>query len=400
VGVVGTTALFMMGQGVVGPVLPVFARDFGVGVTLVGLTVGVFGAGRLLMGIPSGFLAQRFGRRWVLVGGPVIATVGGILMALSTSYWQLLAFRFIAGLGGGMQTLGANVYLVDMSTPQTRARYLSVQILSILAGVSVGPLIGGFAADAWGLRVPFYIMAALVGLSGLWAWSQIPETASLARGESPRGRGEAPEARRREGHRPGVTALLTPSFLVVGLFSAAIFLNRQGGRMSILPLFALDKGFTLSEIGLLASLTVIPQFAMVMLSGTLSDRLGRKAVILPATASICLGMTLFIYGNAYWILAASVLLLGLGEGISGSSPSAFAADLAPRGLMGVAMGIFRTFSDLGVVVGPVLLGWVADTSGFSWSLGVSAAVVLLAAVALMAVAREVTGRQRGAISAP
>ena len=59
-------------------------------------------------------------------------------------------------------------------------------------------------------------MAALVGLSGLWAWSQIPETTSLARGEPSPVRSEAPEARRREGHRPGITALFTPSFLVVG----------------------------------------------------------------------------------------------------------------------------------------------------------------------------------------
>lgn len=389
----------MVGQGVIGPVLPVFARGFDVGVAMAGLTVGIFGVGRLVMSIPSGFLAQRFGRRSVLVAGPLVATLGGILMALSTSYWQLLAFRFIAGLGGGMQVLGANVYLVDLSTPRTRARYLSVQILSILAGVSIGPLIGGFTADALGLRAPFYISAVFMGLSGLWAWSQIPESLPRRVSAPSPSRSQPVETRGKERPRLGIGALLTPSFLVVGLFSMTIFLNRQGGRLSILPLFALDKGLTLSEIGLLASLTVIPQFIMVVLSGALSDRVGRKAVILPAAASIGVGMALFIHGNAYWVLVASVLFLGLGEGISGSSPSAFVADLAPREVMGQAMGIFRTFSDLGVVVGPVALGWIADTAGFSWSLGTSAGVVLAAAVALMVVARE-AGRQRQAVSVP
>ena len=72
----GSTVLVMAGQGMVGPVLPLFARDFGVSAAVVGLTFTAFGLARLLLNIPAGIWADRRGRRFLLVGGPLITSIG------------------------------------------------------------------------------------------------------------------------------------------------------------------------------------------------------------------------------------------------------------------------------------------------------------------------------------
>ncbi|MCP4225511.1 MAG: MFS transporter, partial [Actinomycetia bacterium] len=89
----GSTVLVMAGQGVVGPVLPIYARDFGVSTAVVGLTFTAFGLARLLLNIPAGIWADRAGRRFLLVGGPIVTSIGMIGSGLAPTIWALLAWR-------------------------------------------------------------------------------------------------------------------------------------------------------------------------------------------------------------------------------------------------------------------------------------------------------------------
>ncbi|MBT5850571.1 MAG: MFS transporter, partial [Acidimicrobiaceae bacterium] len=95
----GATFLVMAGQGVVSPVLPLYAKDFGVSATMVGLTLTVFALARLIVNIPAGLIADRFGRRILLVGGPVITSIGMFGSGQADDIWELLVWRFIAGGG-------------------------------------------------------------------------------------------------------------------------------------------------------------------------------------------------------------------------------------------------------------------------------------------------------------
>jgi len=89
------------------------------------------------------------------------------------------------------------------------------------------------------------------------------------------------------------------------------------------------------------------------------------------------------------------VLLGLGEGLAGPPSVAFFADIAPPGLEGVTMGLYRTFGGVGSVVGALLLGGVADLAGFAWSLGVDALLLGVAALGMMLLVRETVGRRGG-----
>ena len=107
----------MAGQGVVSPVIPLYAKDFGVSAAAVGLTLTVFALARLIVNVPAGIIADRFGRRILLVGGPVITSVGMIGSGLSDSIGELLVWRFVAGAGSAFYMSGAMLYLIDIAPP-------------------------------------------------------------------------------------------------------------------------------------------------------------------------------------------------------------------------------------------------------------------------------------------
>jgi MFS family permease len=92
-----TTMVVMMGFGIISPVLPLYAQSFGVGTAMIGLTITVFGAARLVMNLPAGFLSERYGRRLLLVGGPAVTALGSLAGGLAPTFGWLIASRFVAG---------------------------------------------------------------------------------------------------------------------------------------------------------------------------------------------------------------------------------------------------------------------------------------------------------------
>lgn len=390
-----TIFFFMVGQGAVSPVLPLFARDFGVGVMLVALAVGLFGIGRLVMGLPGGLLAQRYGRRLVLVGGVVLGALGAILMAFSTSFGQLLFSRGIIGFGSGTFTVGASIYLRDVSTRENRARYQSLQELSILVGVTVGPVVGGFLAEAWGLRAPFYLQACVMGVAILVSLAFIPETKHIVDAERTATAGGPVPVEGAMGRSFG-RLLLNPGIIAVGLFNLMIVAHRQGGRFTIMPLFGAEKGFGSGQLGVFFTVTHMHQFFAVLAAGILADRFGRKVTIMPAAVFLLLGIFVFIYGDSYPLLLVSGLLMGIGEGLAGPPSLAFFADMAPRGLEGVTMGLHRTYGGTGTLLGAMFLGALADRWGFGWSLWVNGLLLMVTGLAFVIVAREIVGQRPSA----
>ena len=383
------------GMGAISPVLPLFTdQEFGVNRTQVGLAVGLHGMARLFIAVPAGYMAQLQGCRFILNLGTVINLVGAAMVALSFNYYWLLGWRAISGLGSAMFTTGVSIYLREVATPDSRARFLSLQELSILVGVTLGPYMGGIMGEQLGLRFPLYLQVLLILVSLSLLYRFVPEPGATSDPGRSIGTGASPPA-----SRPAATPgslrrlLVSPAFIFVGLFALMIVANRQGGRFSVMPLYGEDKGFRPDQLGAFISITHFPQFFTTMISGFLSDRIGRKATIIPAVLLISLGIGAFVWGGTFLMLMTSGVLLGLGEGLAGPPSVAFFADIAPPGLEGVTMGLFRTFGGLGSIVGALLLGGVADLWGFRWSLGVDAVLLVASALGVMLLVRETAVRR-------
>lgn len=397
------------GMGAIAPVLPLFLeQQYGVTAAEVGIAVGLFGFGRLVTSLPAGYLAQRWGRRNVLGLGAAINVLGAAMVSVSFSYAWLTGWRFVSGFGGSIFLTVATIYLRDEATPETRGRLLSLQELSILAGQTLGPLLGGFLGNLFGLRIPLFAQAILMAASLAVILLALPESrwreeaetrrrAARPAGSGAGGSGGSAADGRASGRQRGAMArlLFSPAFIFVGMFALMIVANRQGARFSVMPLYGGMKGFGPNALGLWISITHFPQFFTTLASGYLSDRFGRKTPILPSIVLLCLGIAAFIWAGSMWQLLLSGVLLGMGEGLGSPAGTVFFADIAPPGMEGVTIGLLRTFGGVGTIAGALVLGAIADFASFPWALGIDAAVLAASGIGVLIFVRE-TYRRRGA----
>ena len=379
-----TTALVMTGQGIVAPILPIYASEFDVSTATVGLTLSSFALARLLLNVPLGIFSDRRGRRMLLVGGPLVTGAGMVGSGLAGDIGELLIWRFVAGAGSGMYMTGAIIYLSDIATPQNRARLIGTNQAAIWVGVSIGPAIGGLLADDFGFRVPFYVVGVAAFFTTIYAYLRLPET-NRRRPTSESG-ATTPT---RSAWGTSMTLLRSRDFAVLSLVTFGSFFTRTAGRQTLVPLLGTARlGMSAGSLGAVFSLMAVINVVLIVPAAIMADRFGRRAVIVPGGIIAMIG--LFVYGQSESVLifVVAAIVLSLGEGLAGPAPSAYAADISPPDSRGLAMGLHRTTGDIGFVIGPPLLGWLADSTSFGWALSANAILVGVAAVLFGLLARE------------
>jgi len=375
-----STVLVMAGQGVISPVLPTYAKSFGVSTTMIGATITVFGLARMITNVPAGMLADRRGRRILLVGGPLVTAAGMFGSGIAGSIWVLLIFRFVAGFGSALYMTGATIYLLDIASSEQRGRFIATNQAALLIGVGFGPALGGLLADRYTLSTPFYVVAAAAVLTAVYSYVRLPETFNAA-----------DAAGHRSGSGPSRWTLLgSRDFLLVGLVTIGVFSVRAGVRQTLVPLqLEAAFGFEVDELGVLFTALGVIGVVLIWPAGWAADRFGRKAVIVPTATLIAVGIGIVAIANTLPMFIAGLTLSAIGSSITGPAPAAFVADLATDEQRGAAMGLYRTCGDIGIVASPVLSGLLADTVSIPFAIGVNAACMAVAAVAFLLFASNV-----------
>ncbi len=385
----GATFLVMAGQGVVSPVLPLYAKDFGVSATMVGLTLTVFALARLIVNVPAGMLADRFGRRILLIGGPIITSVGMFGSGFADDIWTLLAWRFVAGAGSAFYMSGAMIYLIDIAPPEKRARYVATNQWALSVGVAVGPGIGGLVADRYGLDVPFHVVGFSAILTAVYAAFRLPETRGFVNGEASGADDGEPMSVR--------SFLFGRQFMLVALVSATIFMTRAGTRATLMPLHAEDAlGWGPAEIGVVFTVTGIMTLFTLMPAAWASDNIGRRNVILFSGVAAGIGALVVAQTSSSLGFVIGNIVLSLGTGTAGPAPAAYVADIAPGHMRGMAVALYRSAGDVGFLAAPPLLGLLSETSSLSTALNVSGVVVAVSAAVFLVASRgdPAAGAQR------
>ncbi|MCY3819346.1 MAG: MFS transporter [Gammaproteobacteria bacterium] len=380
-------AVNQLGFGAVIPVLPLYAQSFGVPQVAIGATIAAYGLARFLLAVPTGQVADRLGRRNALAIGGALSAFGNLWSALAGSYVELALARFVSGAGAGVVLTAGLIVLADITRASTRGRTLSIYQGVFLFAVGIGPLPGGYLAERFGLEAPFLVYGIASAIVAAIAWFGVAETRAMAteRGES------TPVLPFR---RQMLTLARNAGFLLVCLMSLTGAAARTGALFSIVPVIARDRlGLDPSDIGFGLALGSVIGLAVTYPAGALVDRYGRKAVIVPTTLLTSLSMLCFSLAPEYaWFLLACAIWGGA-SAASAAAPSAYAVDSAPPGLNAAALSSYRTISDIGYVVGPILLGWLGDAAGLDAPLWTSAAALLLVTMLFAFVAPE-THRNR------
>ena len=356
----------MAGQGVVSPVLPLYTNEFGVSATMVGLTLTVFALARLIVNIPAGLIADRFGRRVLLVGGPMITSIGMFGSGHADDIWELLIWRFIAGGGSAFFMSGAMIYLIDIAPPASRTRYVATNQWALSLGVALGPGIGGLVGESYGLAAPFYVVGALGILTAIYAGIRLPETRGTI---SEQIDSSVPEVSAR-------TFLASRQFLLVAFVSATIFMVRAGARGTLMPLHAdTEMGWGPSEIGIVFMATGLLTLFTLMPSAWAADAIGRRNVMCFSGVVAGIGAVMIGTFTSSLGFVAGAIVMSLGTGTSGPAPAAYVADIAPPGKRGLAIAMYRSAGDVGFLAAPPLLGLLSEATSLSTALIVSGIIV-------------------------
>ena len=141
--------MIALGYGVVAPAMPSFARTFGVSIEAVTFLVTVFSLSRMCFAPVGGVLVQRLGERRIYIGGLLVVALSTMACAFSQTYWQLLLFRVVSGIGSSLFFVSALGLMIHISPVDARGRVAGIFSTSFMVGVVCGPAIGGLATG-WG----------------------------------------------------------------------------------------------------------------------------------------------------------------------------------------------------------------------------------------------------------
>lgn len=360
-----------IGFGIVAPAIPGYATSFDVGVTSASIVISAFAFMRLIFAPVGGRLTAIFGERPIYIWGILILGVSTGACAFAQTYWQLLLFRSLGGIGSTMFTVSAAALLVRVTPPPIRGRASGLWATSFLLGNVAGPLVGG-GLVIFSPRAPFLAYAAVLALAAFVAWMLLRNAAVVVSGPA--------------GDEPALTirrALRHPSYRAALISSFANGWAVFGVRMSLIPLFVTEV--LLEEEGIAGlSLTAfaIGNAAVLLLSGKLADLIGRRPPLIVGLVIAAAGTTWLGTTGTVWTFMAATVVAGLGSGLMTPPQSAAVADvIGANSRGGPALAGFQMAADIGAICGPIVAGLVADNLSYSAAFGVTGVVLLIGTVA-------------------
>ena len=372
--------LVAVGFGLIIPAIPIFAKTFGVSNTLIGLIISSFAIMRFVSGLFSGKLVDRFGERVVLGFGLFMVSAFTILAGLAQSYEQLLIFRTAGGLGSSMFSISAGSLILRVVSDSQRGRAQSLYNGGFIAGGVAGPAFGG-ALIAISPRAPFFIYSTLLIAAGTVSLIFLHESRLGAKVSSV----------------ADDKALTIREALQIKPYLYSLFLAFLGSwvlfgmRSSILPLFVVqDLGASASIVGLSFTVALIAQGTVMVRAGKYSDKNGRKPVILTGFTIVMIALGLLILSTNIYMYIGAMIVMGLGAGFAASA-GAIIGDVI-KGKSGKVYAFWQMSGDAGMMVGPVLLGFVSDHYSYRTAIGVSAAVFSLAILTAIRIPETNTAR--------
>jgi len=375
----------ILGVTIISPVLPQYALSFSIPVALVGWAISAFALARLVADIPAGLLADRFGRKAIMVSGLVLIIVSSIVAGTASTYVWLVFARIVGGVGSALYMTSATTWVVQVSAGESRGRYMSLYTGLVFAGTAFGPTIGGYTAARYGLGAPFFAYAVF-GLAGLIATLPLKEPA-----------GSSNAAGSKMSMKDIVNILSNHSFMLVNCAVLALFFLRTGVRGTLVPLYAsLNLGLSEDRIGILLTVAAVGTAISTFPSGWLSDKVGRKIPMMACLFLSGVAAILIPWQGDWSGLMGIMAFYGVATGLQGSI-AAWPADVAAKERLGASMGIYRVMADIGMVLGPIAASYVADYTGhlaITWIPFLAPAILCFAMGLLVVRARDPAAKKR------
>jgi MFS family permease len=355
---VATMFISMLAMGIVSPFLPIYAEQLGASNLEIGLVQAAFsiaGIGTLLF---VGRWSDRLGRKPFLLTGLGVLTLSSVGMMYANTPLLLIVMRFVQGLGATAHLPIAQAYLGDITPKGGEGKWMGYFNAVLFAGVGAGPLFGGLIADTYSLETTFLFMAILDFL-GLLATMVFLK--------------EMPRKVAANEH----SSVLAP--LKSRIMRGVLVQRMTNGigtstLMTFIPVFANNLGITTGLIGILIAMRT-PVSLLQTYSGILADKWKRHWMVIQGSIFSMVAMALVPFTGVFWTLLLVYVAATLGQSFAMPAITAYIVQEGRTYGMGICMTYFMMAMQAGNGIGPIALGFVADSFSLDWAF-YSAAIAL------------------------
>ena len=341
------------------PFLPLYIRQLGVSdvgeiALWAGVSLGVTPAVNALVSPFWGRLADRFGRKIMVVRSLAACVFAMGAMAFVTRPWHVFGLRAMLGLLTGYGGLTVTMAAESAPPESVPVAIGTVQTAQRL-GPAVGPVIGGVLAGLVGLRIAFIVTAALYAAALVLVLVLYDDNATHTQPKHTSDRG-------RVSFR-NVLAFENFLLLMFVVFSIQ-FVDRSFGP--VLPLFIEQRGIAAARVPVLAGTL----FSLVAIAGALGHhfcarllkRFSPRVVISAGATAACVGTIVVAAADSIWLMGGAMIVFGAGIGAAMTAAYSAAASLIPAGVHGTGFGVLTSASLIGMAVSPVVAGLLGSTS--------------------------------------
>ena len=334
----------------------------------------VFGITKASTNYLAGRLSDAYGRKIILVAGWLVAAPVPFLLMWAPSWSWVLAANVLLGVNQGLTWSTTVIMKIDLAGPANRGLAMGLNEFAGYFAVAGSALATGYVASTFALRPqPFYLGIVFVVVALFLSVFFVRETKDHAVHEAKHDRDRPTERMPTQREVFARTSLLDRNLSSVSQAGLVNNLN-DGMAWGLFPIFFAARGLGLGQIAWLAAIYPGVWGVTQLVTGLLSDRVGRKRLIVLGMWTQAGGIALTALSRTFTGFATGGVLLGLGTAMVYPTLLAAIGDVAHPGWRASAVGVYRLWRDLGYAIGALVAGIVAD------ALGLSAAIWLVAAV--------------------
>jgi MFS family permease len=307
---------------------------------------------------------------WVLVAYSLISI--GYVWAQHVA--QLALVRFVQGMAGAVTIPIAMAYIGDLSPAGEEGRWMSYANAAFFSGFGFGPLMGGILTEHFGMSVAFFTMGGLNLLSAIIAISFLPEAA---------------RRKTRSDSRAFSFKELTSSDVIKGLFGYRLAESfGRGGLSAFLPIYTAMIGLSTSLIGTILTMNILAMTLMTPLGGMIADRFNRVTITIIGSFLGTVVLVAITLTHNFAELLTIMLVQGIGGAIAMPAVSALIVEEGRKYGMGSTMSVFYLAMGIGMVLGPIISGEIADSVSVKWVFCTGAIVGLAGTTLLISFTRR------------
>jgi len=385
-----------LGFATIVPLLPLYLTEhLNASVRLVGAVVAAFALVETFLKAGWGSVADRVGRRPLIVAGLLLSSVAPLLMSVLRNPVLFVPLRLIDGAGSSALWPAASAIMADKTPRDQRATAMGTLNLFFLSGLAFGPALGLFVVGlTHSYATGFYLASGLMIAAAVWGSVALRDAATPHLAPPVKAVGgdhgdDQSSHRSREGRTQFSPLLIT----MLGVAFVQMF--GVGLLAPILAIYAKQVvGLSEQVIGILFLLGVLSVAIASVPAGQLADRWGKRKAVVWGMAIGSAGMWMLPISPRLDVLAVGAVLLGIGYALSSPAWHALVSELAPPGRIGFAMGAAQTAEGLGLVLGPLLGGVLWDAAGHVAPFVASASLLSVSTVALVITIRSLARSSR------